>query len=134
MLQNDRKEEFLRMTEERKCDMMNSYIKNSHNLTGSSKSPDSIAKRNKQLFGYEQVTMQLFCYSTKKVLTDILSQTRYQSKPFFLSFFIVFTSVILYFLYCLTQTPFPSNTDTSPLLLVREMFSALVPESAELPL
>lgn len=46
------------MTEERKCDMMNSYIKNLHNLTGSSKSPDSIAKRNKQLFGYEQVSSE----------------------------------------------------------------------------
>ena len=46
------------MTEERKCDIMNSYIKNSHNLTGSSKSPDSIAKRNKQLFGYGQVSSE----------------------------------------------------------------------------
>ena len=38
------------------------------------------------------------------------------------------------FLYCLVHTPFPSNTDTILLELVSVMFSARVPESAELPL
>ena len=47
-----------------------------------------------------------------------------------LSHFILFYC----FLYCLVHTPFPSNTDTILLELVSVMFSARVPESAELPL